>query len=493
VWAASLAEAGNYTAAVDVIWPVTGVRHTAREWMDRTIEIGGPVAARMLARKLSLVPEEFEDVRRRALVFLEDESFEQRDARLLFAETLCHGERTAGTQTLARATARAILRDAGQDCHSMQPKQFKSLVEFSGDGALRTDLPPFPTIGPESSRRASETLRVEFSAIDCGSTSITDAALLGDGRMLVAMGEAGVRLLTRDGRTVAHFDQPAHRLVISEHGDRAIALARRGEVWRLARLDLLARRANDWCEAHIDAFAPDYDGSLWFVGAKGDFYAIDATAEKFDALWRVPEAGHSVVGVARSASTCSFITATEFGGLETWVYRLPLLTLRSRTPSSTLPDNLALVDLRAAFSAEGVLVDQSLYWYLGKKSGPSAGRTDASGDERLVLLEPLPVLQLRVFDSDVVKHEFAIGNGNSQPGQPEVFGSVVASPVYEAEGARVLVFDLQDGRTRAEFFMSKATQVSTRLGEKTLTLADDCGRLVVLDLSRNCLIRNLRV
>lgn len=490
LWADSLVEAGNYAVAVDVIWPLVDERHKAREWMDRTIELGGPLAARMLARKLSLVPEEFADVRRRALVFLEDESFEQLAARVSFAEALSQGQRTPETKALARASVRAVLRDAGHDLHSLQPKQFRALLDFSEDGALRTDTPAFPALASAAGSRASELLRVDFSALDRGTTIIADAALLGDGRMLLAMGEAGVRLLTRDGRTITHFDQPAHRLVMSEHGDRAIALGRRGEVWRLARLDLLSRRADDWCEARLDAFAPDYDGSLWFIGVNGDFYAIDANAKKFDALWRVPEAGDEVVGVARSAATLRFLTK-DFGGLEKWVYRLPLLSLRNRTRVPSLFDNLICVDLHAAFSAEGVFVDQSLYSLLGKTAQPPAKPTN-SVTGKMATLESVR-LQLRVFDSDVVRHEFAIGDGNSRPGQPEVMGDIVVSPVYDADNARVMVFDLQEGQLKAELVLSKATYISTRLGERTLTVADDCGRLLVLDLSRNVLIRNLRI
>ena len=135
---------------------------------------------------------------------------------------------------------------------------------------------------------------------------VHDALLLPNGRMLVALGEIGARLLTRDGRTVTHFDQPAEKLVISDNGDRAIALARRGEVWRLSRLDLIEWRCEDWCDAQIDAFAPNYDGSLWFLGAKGDFYAIDANSKSFEALWRVPDAGNKVLSVARSDVVVQF-------------------------------------------------------------------------------------------------------------------------------------------------------------------------------------------
>jgi hypothetical protein len=486
IWAEALAQGGNYAGAVDVIWPVARERMKAREWMDRTIEVGGPVAARMLARKLSLAPEEFEDIRTRALTFLEDEAFEHRAARLSFAEALCSGTSNIEAQTLARVTARAILRDAGLQNYALQANQFRSLVNFSSDGALRTDVPPFPNSAEAGPRKH---LRQAFYAADCGSMPVADAAFLGDGRMLVALGEAGVKLLTRDGRTVTHFDQPAHCLVLSDHGDRAIALARRGEVWRLARIDLLARRASDWCETQIDAFAANYDGSLWFIGSKGDFYAIDANAEKFEALWRVPDTGEKVIGVTRSASSCSFLTISADRELEQWVYRLPLLTLRSRNSPTKPPDNVACVVLRAILSPAGLFLDQSLYCDLAEQPDVSPkGKTAAEPSK----ISFLPVLQLRVFDGDVAR-EFAIGDDQCQPGQPEIVGNQVVSPVYEEAGARVRVIDLGNQRVTASLFLSGARQVSTRLTDSSLTIADDCGRLLVLDINRNCLARDLRI
>ncbi len=479
VWAASLAEGGNYAGAVDVIWPIQAHRLTARKWMEKAIEVGGPVAARMLARKLAIVPEDFDNIRRKALIFLEDESFEQQETRASFAEALCTGEKTREAQTLARVTARAILRDAGQNASALTSKQFNRLINFTGDGPLRTDVPPFPV---ERDRWVSPMLSVNYPAADCGSMPVHDALLLPNGRMLVALGEIGVRLLTRDGRTVTHFDQPAERLVISDNGDRAIALARRGEVWRLSRLDLIEWRGEDWCDAHIDAFAPNYDGSLWFVGAKGDFYAIDAHSKSFEALWRVPDAGDKVLRVARSETWCSFLTATSDGSdLEQWIYRLPLLTLRIRRKSHKQPDNVIQINYCVAFSPDGIFVDQSLYCVV-----------DSSEPESMTLT-PLPSHNLRVFDDELEKLELFIGDESCAPLVPEIFGSRVASPVLEKDGVRVRVIDLQSKDVTAQLFFASANQVSTRLTESTLTVADNLGRVIAVDLRRNCSIRNFRI
>ena len=479
VWADSLAEGGNYAAAVDVIWPIQSERARAREWMDRAIEAGGPVAGRMLARKVSTFPEDFDDIRRRALTFLEDEGLEQQETRASFAQALSAGENTGEARTLARVTARAILRDAGQYTSSLANKNFTRLVNFSGDGPLRTDVPSFPT---ERDQPLDRLLSLECVAADCGSMPVHDAVFLPSGRMLVALGEVGARLLTRDGRTVTHFDQPAEKLVISDNGNRAIALARRGEVWRLTRLNLIDWRYEEWCDAQIDAFAPNYDGSLWFVGSKGGFYAIDAHSKSFEAFWRVPEAGDRVLSIARTESLCSFLTASEeSANLEQWIYQLPLLTLRYRTQLPDQSEDVIRMNQCHALSPEGIYVDQSLYC------------TVDSSDSGAITMRPLPSLNLRVFAREVQRVEFAIGDESCAPLRPEVLGSKIVSPVLDKDVLRVRVFNIRSKDGAAQLFLSGATQVSTRLTETTLTVTDNLGRAIVIDLLRNCLLRNFRI
>src|SRR5262249_3706532 len=56
VWAETLAEAGDFAAAVDVIWPVESARRIGAAWVEHAIAQGGVPAARMLAKKLVLAP-----------------------------------------------------------------------------------------------------------------------------------------------------------------------------------------------------------------------------------------------------------------------------------------------------------------------------------------------------------------------------------------------------------------------------------------------------
>ncbi len=148
LWARGLADAGDYAAAVDTLWPLAAERHQTLAWMDRAIEQGGAPAGRMLARKLVLAAEPFEKLRGAALGLLESWRAEGAAARLTFAETLVQGPQTPEAMTLARAAVRAVVRDAGRLGTRLEPGGFRQLVAFTDDGVLRADAPALPAGGP---------------------------------------------------------------------------------------------------------------------------------------------------------------------------------------------------------------------------------------------------------------------------------------------------------------------------------------------------------
>ena len=68
-----------------------------------------------------------------------------------------------------------------------------------------------------------------------------------------------------------------------------------------------------------------------------------------------------------------------------------------------------------------------------------------------------------------------------------------ASPVSAKDGVTVRVIDLQTEDVTVQLFLARATQVSTRLTANTLTIADNLGRVIAVDLRRNRAIRNFRI
>lgn len=462
LWAAGLAEAGDYAAAVDTIWPIPEARRMALEWMDLAIDQGGAPAGRMLARKLTLAPEQFEDVRDRALNILESWRAEGASTRLAFAETLCQGPKTPAAQTLARAAVRAIARDSGRFGARMSPARFKQLVAFAEDGALRADAPSLPMPGREPWIAREAVWKIEIPASDVGTMAGWDAAFLPSGMTVVALGEAGVRLLSRAGRTVMEMDQPAHRLVVSDLGDRAIALARRGAASRLARIDLSSRRAEFWCDARFEAFAPDYDGALWLVVSSEGLIAIDASSRNFDGPWGAPALGRKVLALARSASRCSLVTAGEEP--EVCTYEVPALQLRSRLEVPLVARGRVGGARLLAVAPDGTVAEQ---WV-------SAG-----------------VLHLKLGVDPPL--QIPLPGEDWEPGELLVSGDWLVGAASGHGAARVYLVHRGTGRVKAEILLGRAQRVTLHLLGQALTLIDDRGRLLVLDLEYGQLRRDLRL
>src|SRR5207237_808248 len=110
----------------------------------------------------------------------------------------------------------------------------------------------------------------------------------------------GARRAALGRRAVADAARPARRRRARRGPARRPP---RRAATRVARIDLLGRRAEHWCDARIDACAYDFDGALWFVAAHGALLAVDATAAPFGALWRTGGLG-PIAHVARNSARC---------------------------------------------------------------------------------------------------------------------------------------------------------------------------------------------
>jgi hypothetical protein len=441
LWAQGLAGKGDYAAAVEALWPLESDRPRALSWMDRAIEQGGVPAGRMLARKAALEAEPFEKVRDSSLALLESWRAEGAAARLAFADTLRRGPRTPATQALARVAVRALARDSGRLGARLKPAALRQLVTFAGDAALKTDAPALPLRPREPWSSNTAVWRVVIAGRDGGTRPAHDAAFLPNGLTAVALGEAGVRLMSRDGRAVAELDPPAHRLVVSDHGDRALALARRGEVWRANRIDFGSRTAEDWCDVRLETFASSFDGSLWFVTDSHGLMAVETAADGFDGAWATPLPG-PVLTIARSPTHCSLLVASREP--EIWTYELPSLTLRGR-------EHVAA-------------------------RGPLASRCLGISPEGTLLEPPAALLP-----------------AGSKPVPPRAAGDWIAYPVHSKAGIVIHLLHRPSGGVRAEVVLERSTRVTLHLTPQTLTLADDRGRVLVLDLEYGQMRRDLRL
>ncbi|MHA7627535.1 bpX6 domain-containing protein [Corallococcus sp. M7] len=355
LWAESLAEAGDWLRAVDAVWPVVSARHLARAWVERGIQAGDTGSAKLLARLALEFPEGFGAAREDIQTLLSDETPTRAPERLTFATELLRAETSDARSALLVPTVRSLMRDEAVEELPSNARLLQQLHALKDPAlaALRTDLPT-----PRASQRHpwAEThdlphVRVWMDRGHAGAHAVHDAVVLPGQRVLLALGEAGARLVGPDGRTLAGFDVPAFSLVLSSQGNRALALARRGDLWRVSRLDLVERRATRWCDLELDAWAPIYDGERWFTATRDTVSMVDTLASEPRSLWRVSEVGGTVLRMAVDAKHLSFLVLhltpdQGFERLERWAYELsggPVL--RGRVDMKDLrgaPDALSL-------------------------------------------------------------------------------------------------------------------------------------------------------
>jgi hypothetical protein len=472
LWGGMLADAGDFAAAVEVVWPIPEARRTAEVWIDAAIAQGGGAAARMLAKKLSLVPAAFPDVRERALALLEDAAPVASSERRAFAEGLLAEGPSAGARTLARAALRALVRDGGRTGDAAPKLLVERLEAFAGDEALRADRPVWPTVERTPFSQVGVPLVLSIAAGDTGVTPVHDAAHLPDGRTVLALGEAGVRVLGRHGRPLFALDQPAHRLVVSDRGDRALALARRGDAWRIARIDLVGRRSEVWCEARFDCAAADFDGSQWVVTAGGRLLVIDALEQRFDALASLDlcDRTSAVHSIARSPSAC--VVALEQLGV-------PLAMRRYDLPGWTLRQRAHIDTPRRAAEAPAVLA-AGVTGTVALLAGPF---TSAAG-----------LLLFSAREGEPSKELHFPASPDARPLALQLGASWTACAFQTGSSAEVRLFSTASPGVRARIHLDGAGAACVRLaGDKQLTVADDRGRVLVMELDHGALVHDGRV
>jgi hypothetical protein len=480
-WADTLAEAGDWAHAVQAVWPLPEARDLARAWMERGVECGGVTGARLLAMWSTAFPDGLERAAERVRALLDDDTPERAPERFAFALTLSGESPSPGRTAFVVPTVRALLRDRAAGRARFTSDFVTRLLRDAPDGTLRADLPPLAERSSLawSGDPSRPRLHVTARASDGGAFAVHDAVALEDGRLLLALGEAGARLLRADGRALAHFDVPAFALVPSVHGDRALALAPRGEVWRLSRLDLVARRAVPWCDAALDAWAPTYDGGTWFVSSGLTVMMVDALAADLRSLWRVPDLPGQVTSLAVEAARLSFLSMSRSGPPERWTYDLaqgPTLRARTELPLPSHTGHVSLLSASLTGDGEAAVLlalftpdtrvtqviperdpsaryEARLLWLkpVGPRS-PPAPEPARPGREALVLDESWRVdvlrreghWQLHLLDAHGVERALLAFEGGDAPRARLTATALLA---FDARG-RLLVLDLELGTVR---------------------------------------------
>ncbi len=485
-WAERLARSGKFLAAADALWPLHSERYFAGQFLDEAIELGGTSGAMALAKRSAHFPETFTDMLPRVEALMADESAEFAGARRAFAETLRVQPGTPESRSLARIAARSLLRDAQRGFSPLVPAQLRNLLDYTADPCLRADVPALQVMlegvnyGPESS---PPVCIIEIAASDVGSHAVCDLAWLPDGRMLLAMGEAGLLFLSREGKIIARSNEPAEELVVSDDGSRAIGIARRDSVSRLIRIDVLARKATYWCDATITAHTPNFDGSVWCAANGEDVFVIDTLAKGFDALWRIPDMGGSILAMQRNRKDSLFYVVSVGKPLTLWKYEQPGWVLRSRQ----ILDSDADQPGRPAESETGPV----------ELRGPVAIGEEGDIYVEMVTIfpNPLPRVVNQIKISGVACERQALDGGVSggRLSHAAAREQWMAVPVFQESGVDVYVLNTRSGKAELRLRLPGVEGIALRFAGNMLLCADNQGRALAMDIASGGCVRDFRV
>lgn len=451
LWADHLANVGDFVGAVTVIWAIPNARELAAAWIRCGIDVGGVAGAQLLARAIAVDALPYPELTNRVVALLAA----RHNSRVQFVHELCRLPATESSRAIARLTLRAVL---ATPCDATQAT-IESLATATGDAVLRSDLRGASAAARELAftllMARSEIFTVERSTLDGSPVNICDAVPLPDGNVLLALGELGIRIVTAAGHVVFRSSEPAHHLVLSDFGDRAILLAPRGGAWRLTRLALITKSIEPWCDARFTSWAASYDGDVWWIGADDGVYAIDALVPTWTALWHVRSENVEVGPMVRQLGNISIWLRSETS--EIWTYDERTYRLGSRHAVEITEFVASAVDREAAFGWQP--------------------RPDLPSQPCMYLAGTWHILDVPA----------------TGPSPMATTADWLVISEVTAQQAVVSLLSIRDRRVRATVVLGGATRAAFRIFDNRLLVCDNRGRVIILLLGAGEITHDLRI
>ncbi|MBL8604220.1 MAG: hypothetical protein JNK72_19995 [Myxococcales bacterium] len=305
-WIEHLASTGDLFNALRLARETPeGFTERLPQWRDALLKRGGATGALVLAQSLG-EGVALDGAMAEALGALLTPDRDNLTVRQHFARGVDATRVSPSQRQALRALARAQARDAAVSGSPADRDQMFALLGLAQDGLLAADLPTWPTFAkmPLESRPQSVAWSVEAS--DVGETPVWDVALLPNGALLLALGEAGLSLRRGDGTERLRVSVVCHALVRHAQGASALALGERGENSLISRVNLDTGAVTSLGEATFDTVSNWYDGDVWVVAQEGEVLCLDALDTRLRVMRgpgqmpRIP--GHRVERLAVSAT-----------------------------------------------------------------------------------------------------------------------------------------------------------------------------------------------
>ncbi|ALN79980.1 bpX6 domain-containing protein [Lysobacter antibioticus] len=334
-WGQALVERGQWLAAVDAVWPEPELREQAGRWLLAAEAAGDELSARALVQRATLLPDTIERYAERIATLADPASPPLPRAAL--AEALLAAKSSGkAVRMLATRVLPALAADRAACANALDRQHLERLLKLSGDPWLRADLPAWGVPAVAGRKLWESQGEQRWQAPAAGLHTAHDVVAIGEGRYLAALGEAGVAVIDRHGRSVRRYAVPAYKLAIADSLQVALAIAPREAVSRIARLDLAHHEIADLGVMPIQFAADRYDGIAWSLVSNDRLLVVDAARPALDVLWSVSEPNSRVIAAEYFAADELFLIQ-DARGASCWHYRLPRRSLRSR---DAVPESL---------------------------------------------------------------------------------------------------------------------------------------------------------
>ena len=385
LWAEYLADRGDVLEAVEAIWPLQPYRELALRWLREAEHAGRVLGARALVRKLSLLPDALAESAAALTAMFDNDTEEGPHLRALLAtEIIALKTQSQATRRLTGELVRYLIADRSAGRNELSPKTIKQLLLIGDASMLQSDLPPldFRATDQAGAARKKQVTpdAMTVQAPERGLMQVHDVRRLPDGQYLVALGEGGVLRLSAYGKQLAHYRLPASDLIVSANGQRALGLARRGNVVRASRIDLVSGKAADWLSLPLDFWAAQFDGVVWNAVINNRIVAIDTTKDQLSVIWQVADLPGKILDFADDERTQTILRAAG-EALQQWRYMLPARRLSQRDPLPSPPPgtgsllahgaSTAPLQVRIAHEAEASML--TVLWQNGRRLDVAVG------------------------------------------------------------------------------------------------------------------------
>jgi hypothetical protein len=295
-----------------------------------------------------------------------------------------------------------------------------------------------------------------------GLLDLRDAVALPDGSLIAALGPGGAILVDGDGATAGRWEGHCDRIVMADHGTIALLEGRsHGDSRHVRRLDLDAHEVVAQWQLTAPSATDTFDGGLFPIIDGTSLTLVDTTSASPKVILREPLSGHRVIAVTRWQASLAVLTAASSGAageVDVWAFDQPGFKLVRRQrlvlprAADVTPGHLALTCLGAVLTAAPGTSGERMRWY-DTQGRMTNGQTPTQGWTGLAAAGPYSAVTSCTDDgavANVLSWRNAVGT--RWPGE-----------IVEA------VFP-------------DADQTHVRLLGDTLTIHDNTGRALALDL-----------